>query len=116
MVQETMVKVWNRRNTWDTIENIETFCLTVCRNLALDCWLEDLMNAERASCILTQKGFDHFKKKYAKEIEIMLNDIAKQAEEEEIETDRRIDEYLQDAKNNNLICTKLDEDENLPFS
>ena len=88
----------------------------LCRNLALDCWLEDLMNAERASCILTQKGFDHFKKKYAKEIEIMLNDIAKQAEEEEIETDRRIDEYLQDAKNNNLICTKLDEDENLPFS
>ena len=46
----------------------------------------------------------------------MLNDIAKQAEEEEIETDRRIDEYLQNAKNNNLICTKLDEDENLPFS
>ena len=88
----------------------------LCRNLALDCWLEDLMNAERASCILTQKGFDHFKKKYKKEIEIMLNDIAKQAEEEEIETDRRIDEYLQDAKNNNLICTKLDEDENLPFS
>ena len=36
VVQETMMKVWNRRNTWDAIENMETFCMTVCRNLALD--------------------------------------------------------------------------------
>ena len=36
VVQETMMKVWSRRNNWDTIENIETFCLTICRNLALD--------------------------------------------------------------------------------
>ena len=36
VVQETMIKVWNRRNSWDTIENIENFCLTVCRNLAID--------------------------------------------------------------------------------
>jgi RNA polymerase sigma factor, sigma-70 family len=36
IVQETMMKVWNKRNDWDRIENIEAFCLTVCRNLALD--------------------------------------------------------------------------------
>ena len=36
VVQETMMKVWNRRNSWDTIDNIETFCLTICRNLSLD--------------------------------------------------------------------------------
>lgn len=36
VVQETMMKVWSRRNNWDTIDNIETFCLTICRNLALD--------------------------------------------------------------------------------
>lgn len=36
VVQETMIKVWNRRNTWDTIDNIENFCLTICRNLAVD--------------------------------------------------------------------------------
>ena len=36
VVQETMMKVWNRRDQWDQIESIEAFCLTICRNLALD--------------------------------------------------------------------------------
>ena len=51
-----------------------------------------------------------------KEIDVMLNSIAKQAKEEEIETDRRIDEHLQNAKKTNFICTKLEENEELPFS
>lgn len=36
IVQETLIKVWNRRETWDQIDNIEAFCFTVCRNLSLD--------------------------------------------------------------------------------
>ena len=36
VVQETMIKVWNRRNHWDEIESIEAFCLTICRNISLD--------------------------------------------------------------------------------
>lgn len=36
IVQETMIKVWNRRDTWDAIDSIEAFCLTICRNMALD--------------------------------------------------------------------------------
>lgn len=36
VVQDTMIKVWNRREAWDDIESIEAFCLTICRNLALD--------------------------------------------------------------------------------
>jgi RNA polymerase sigma-70 factor (ECF subfamily) len=36
IVQETMIKVWNRRDSWQDIDNIEAFCFTVCRNLALD--------------------------------------------------------------------------------
>jgi RNA polymerase sigma-70 factor (ECF subfamily) len=36
VVQETMIRVWNRREQWDEIESIEAFCLTICRNLALD--------------------------------------------------------------------------------
>lgn len=36
IVQETMIKVWNKRDSWDTIDSIEAFCLTICRNLALD--------------------------------------------------------------------------------
>ena len=33
VVQETMMKVWNRRDEWERIESIEAFCLTICRNL-----------------------------------------------------------------------------------
>ncbi len=36
VVQETMMKVWNRRDSWDSIDSIEAFCLTTCRNLSLD--------------------------------------------------------------------------------
>ncbi|MBP5257190.1 MAG: RNA polymerase sigma factor [Prevotella sp.] len=36
VVQETMLKVWNKRDTWSEIESIEAYCLTVCRNMALD--------------------------------------------------------------------------------
>lgn len=36
VVQETMLKVWNRREQWDAIESIEAFCMTICRNVALD--------------------------------------------------------------------------------
>ena len=36
VVQETMIKIWNKRDQWDEIESIEAFCLTICRNLALD--------------------------------------------------------------------------------
>lgn len=36
VVQETMIKVWNRREQWEQIESMEAFCMTICRNLALD--------------------------------------------------------------------------------
>ena len=36
IVQDTLRKVWNRRDSWDTIESVEAFSLTICRNLALD--------------------------------------------------------------------------------
>ena len=36
VVQETMIKVWNRRERWDEIESMEAFCLTICRNISLD--------------------------------------------------------------------------------
>jgi len=36
VVQDTMIKIWNRRDQWDEIESIEAFSLTICRNLALD--------------------------------------------------------------------------------
>lgn len=36
IVQETLIKMWNKRDEWNQIESIEAFALTTCRNLALD--------------------------------------------------------------------------------
>jgi len=36
IVQETMIKVWNKRESWNEIESMEAFCMTICRNMAID--------------------------------------------------------------------------------
>lgn len=36
VVQDTLIRVWNRRDEWDEIDSMEAFCMTVCRNLSLD--------------------------------------------------------------------------------
>lgn len=36
VVQDTLIKVWSRRDSWEKIDNIEAFAMTICRNLALD--------------------------------------------------------------------------------
>lgn len=36
IVQDTLIKVWNKRDTWEDIGSIEAFSLTIARNLALD--------------------------------------------------------------------------------
>lgn len=35
-VQETMIKVWDKRDSWQELDSIEAFSLTICRNVALD--------------------------------------------------------------------------------
>ena len=36
VVQETLIKMWDRREQWHEMESIEAFALTICRNQALD--------------------------------------------------------------------------------
>lgn len=36
IVQDTLIKVWDRRSDWEDIDSIEAFSLTICRNLSLD--------------------------------------------------------------------------------
>jgi RNA polymerase sigma-70 factor (ECF subfamily) len=36
VVQDTLIKVWNKRDSWPQIDSIEAYSLTICRNLALD--------------------------------------------------------------------------------
>lgn len=36
VVQDTLIRVWNKREEWPEIVSIEAYCLTICRNLAID--------------------------------------------------------------------------------
>lgn len=36
IVQETLIRVWNKRDTWGELNSIEAFSITICRNLSLD--------------------------------------------------------------------------------
>ena len=36
VVQETLIKIWNRHDQWDEIESLEGWAMTIARNMALD--------------------------------------------------------------------------------
>ena len=36
IVQDTLMKLWDKRDAWDQIDNLEALSYTICRNLALD--------------------------------------------------------------------------------
>lgn len=36
VVQDTLIRVWNKREEWPQIESIEAYCLVVAKNLAID--------------------------------------------------------------------------------
>lgn len=36
IVQDTMIRVWSHRHELDSMDSVETYCLTICRNLAID--------------------------------------------------------------------------------
>lgn len=36
LTQDTLIRAWDKRDTLVEVDNIEAFCITICRNLALD--------------------------------------------------------------------------------
>ncbi len=36
IVQDTLIKVWNKREEWAQLNSIEAYCITICKNLSLD--------------------------------------------------------------------------------
>lgn len=54
IVQDTLIKVWNKRDSWSEIESIEAFSITVCRNLALD----RISKHDNQNASLDEQGID----------------------------------------------------------
>ena len=62
VVQETMMKIWNRREQWNELESVEAFCLTICRNVALD----KMKRADSQNASLEEgEGYEHADHSYA---------------------------------------------------
>ena len=36
IVQETLIKVWDKRDEWAQLKSVEAYCMTVCKRLAID--------------------------------------------------------------------------------
>jgi RNA polymerase sigma-70 factor, ECF subfamily len=36
IVQETLIRIWNKKDEWKHLDSIEAFSLTICRNLSID--------------------------------------------------------------------------------
>lgn len=47
ITQETLVRMWERRKEWPQIENIQAWCMTIARRLALDAVEKAKIHAER---------------------------------------------------------------------
>ena len=56
IVQDTMLKLWERRDEWQKIESLEAFSMTLCRNLALDDCKSARMNNMRLDDTVEQSG------------------------------------------------------------
>jgi RNA polymerase sigma-70 factor (ECF subfamily) len=54
IVQDTLIKLWNQRDEWSAIQNMETYSMTVCRNLALD----SINKRERQNISLDETAHD----------------------------------------------------------
>ena len=67
------------------VENKETFMSKLkfslksneCKTLDYDCWINDFMSVNKADCILTSKGYEILKKKYAKKISDFIEEQIK---------------------------------------
>lgn len=67
------------------VENKETFMSKLkfslksneCKTLDYDCWINDFMSVNKSDCILTSKGYEILKKKYAKKISDFIEEQIK---------------------------------------
>ena len=56
LTQDTLLRVWTKREEMEAVNNLEAFCMTICRNLALD----KLATKEQANLSLEQTETDTF--------------------------------------------------------
>ena len=105
VVQETMMRVWNRRERWHELESMEAFCLTVCRNVALDKQKRaDQQNASLDEA--AQEGYEHADRSYA------ANPEEQAVQRDRVELVRRLMAQLPEKQRS---CMQLRDAEGKPY-
>ena len=60
IVQETLVRLWERRDQWNEIENIRSFALSVCHRMAIDNVRQRQLHVQKEQEIVEhQLGIQH---------------------------------------------------------
>ena len=83
----------------------------LCRTLDFDCWVNDFMAVSRNEIILSDEGYEILKKKYAKEINELIEQFCREHEEEQ----REHEEYMKQHPNERTLEEQLLSMEELPF-
>ena len=83
----------------------------LCKTLDFDCWVNDFMAVSKDETILSEEGYEILKKKYAKEIDDLIEAFTKQHEEEQREHEEYIKQHP-DAKTLEEVMLSFEE---LPF-
>lgn len=86
----------------------------LCRQLDFDCWVNDFMAMSKDDCILTDDGYEVIKHKYSAEIDAFINDMTLQHEQDQIEEEKRYQEYMTLNKGIDS-STVLSNNNELPF-
>ena len=102
IVQETMLRVWSRREQWAEIESMEAFCLTICRNLALD----RLKRMDQANTSLDSEQHDRADRSYAADPEEQT------VQRDRVEMVRRLMDTLPEKQR---TCMQLRDVEGKPY-
>ncbi len=65
--------------------------------------------------LLTNDGFEHFKKKYEKEIDAFIEDMTEQVKQEKINEQKIISEYLAGNESNDQHYIPPQDADEMPF-
>ena len=82
-----------------------------CKDIAFDCWVNDLMAMDKNECILTEEGFKIIKEKYSGDIDDFIKDMTIEYEKNEKLEQERYQEFSSQEYEAKDIYTVPDEDE-----
>lgn len=87
----------------------------LCKTLAFDCLVNDLMAFSESDCILSDDGFNTLKEKYNAELDEFIDEMGRQYELEKEEDEKRAAEYKETVSSDAGIYLPDIPDDKLPF-